>query len=140
MTEAELQDVLRLHLLWLDDDPEGVRANLHGANLHGANLREAQGLPIVADAPARLQAVAAQALSSPDCLRMNSWHSDCGTAHCLAGWAIHQAGPIGATLEALHGSHLAGLLLLGHEAAARFYMSDAEVRGWLRTISCGAQS
>ena len=140
MTEAELQDVLRLHRLWLDDEPEGVRANLHGANLHGAdlsgaNLRGAQGLPIVADAPARLQAVAAQVLSSPDCLRMNLWHSNCGTAHCLAGWAIHQAGPIGATLEALHGAHLAGLLLLGHDAAARFYQSNDEVLQWLRTIS-----
>jgi len=160
VTNAELQEVLRLHRLWLDDEPEGVRAdlrgadlrwaNLHGANLRGANLIEAnlrganlieanlqgaEGLPIAADAPARLQAVAAQVLSNPDCLRMNAWHGDCGTAHCLAGWAIHQAGPIGVTLEALHGAHLAGLLLLGHDAAARFYQSDDEVREWLRTIS-----
>jgi hypothetical protein len=89
----------------------------------------------VADAPARLQAVAAQVLSAPCCLRMDSWHSDCGTAHCLAGWAIHQAGPIGATLERLHGAHLAGLLLLGHDAAARFYQSNDEVLQWLRTIN-----
>ena len=205
MTVSELQEALRLHLLWLDDDPEGVRANLHGANLHGAdlsganlsfanlrfanlhgadlsgadlsfanlrganlseadmrgadlsfanlrfanlhgadlsgadlsfaNLGGAKGLPIVADAPARLQAVAAQVLGDPESLRMNLWHSDCGTAHCLAGWAIHQAGPIGATLEALHGAHMAGLLLLGHDAAARFHQSNDEVLQWLRTIS-----
>jgi len=185
MTHAELQEALRLHRLWLDDDPEGVRAdlskadlrwaalqganlqdaileganlrwanlvsaNLEGANLRGADLRgadlrgadlrgadlsDAQGLPIVADAPARLQAVAAQILSKPACLRMSEWHSDCGTAHCLAGWAIHQAGPIGATLERLHGAHLAGLLLLGHDAAARFYQSNDEVLQWLRTIN-----
>jgi uncharacterized protein YjbI with pentapeptide repeats len=185
VTATELQEALRLHLLWLDDDPEGVRANLSradlrradlswadlreadlreanlrganlrevdlseadlrgadlrganlsGANLSGANLSEAKGLPIAADAPARLQAVAAQVLSTPCCLQMNSWHSDCGTSHCLAGWAIHQAGPIGATLERLHGAHLAGLLLLGHDAAARFYQSNDEVLQWLRTIS-----
>jgi uncharacterized protein YjbI with pentapeptide repeats len=205
MTAAELQEALRLHRLWIDYDPEGVRANLsradlrradlswadlrgadlswadlrwadlRGADLREANLRwadlrradlrradlswadlrradlreaslreadlreadlrEAKGLPITADAPSRLQAVAAQVLSNPDCLRMNLWHSNCGTTHCLAGWAIHQAGPIGATLEALHGAHLAGLLLLGHDAAARFYQSNDEVLQWLRTIS-----
>ena len=140
MTHAELQEALRLHRLWLQDDPEGVRANLSRADLswvdlRGADLRGAQGLPIAADAPARLQSVAAEVLSSPGCLRMDSWHSDCGTAHCLAGWAIHQAGPIGATLEQLHGAHLAGLLLLGHDAASRFYQSNDEVLQWLRTIS-----
>jgi hypothetical protein len=230
VTATELQEVLRLHVLWLQNDPEGVMAdlrvaNLRGADLRGANLREAnligadlsganlrdadlrradligaylsganlrranlgvanlgvanlsdanlrdadliaanlrnanlrnadlsganlrdadlrradlsgaQGLPIVADAPARLQAVAAQILSNPACLRMSEWHSDCGTTHCLAGWAIHQAGSIGATLEALHGPHLAGLLLLGHDAAAQFYQSNDSVLEWLRTIS-----
>ena len=140
LTEAELQEVLRLHRLWLDDDPEGVRADLHGADLSWADLSEAslygaEGLPIVADAPARLQVVAAQVLSNPNCLRMESWHGDCGTSHCLAGWAIHQAGPIGATLERLHGAHLAGLLLLGHDAASRFYQSNDEVLQWLRSIS-----
>ena len=220
MTATELQEMLRLHVLWLQNDPEGVRANLSranlygadlsgadlsgadlsranlyganlsGANLYGANLSgadlsvanlsranlyganlsgadlsganlsranlyganlsranlsranlsgadlsRAKGLPIVADAPARLQAVAAQVLSNPDCLRMTCWHSNCGTSHCLAGWAIHQAGPIGATLEALHGAHLAGLLLLGHDAAARFYQSNEQVIEWLRSIS-----
>ena len=184
MTHAELQEALRLHRLWLDNDPEGVRANLSGANLseadlyeadlreadlseadlrevdlsganlseanlsganlreadlsganlYEANLREATGLPIVADAPARLKAVAAQVLGSPGCLHMDSWHSDCGTAHCLAGWAIHQAGPIGATLESLHGAHLAGLFLLGHDAASRFYQLNDEVLEWLRSI------
>jgi len=190
MTHAELQEMLRLHRLWLDGNPEGAwanlsgaslyganlsganlrGANLRGANLSGANLREAdlsvadlsvanlsgadlseadlsganlsganlsgaKGLPIVADAPARLRAVAAQVLDNPSCLRMSEWHSDCGTSHCLAGWAIHQAGPIGATLERLHGAHLAGLLLLGHDAASRFYQSNDEVLQWLRSIS-----
>ena len=37
-TKEELQEVLRLHKLWLNDDENGVRANLSGANLSGANL------------------------------------------------------------------------------------------------------
>jgi len=37
-TPEELAEVLRLHKLWLDDEEEGVRANLAGANLHGAYL------------------------------------------------------------------------------------------------------
>jgi uncharacterized protein YjbI with pentapeptide repeats len=41
MTARELQEALRLHLLWLDDDPEGVRADLSGADLRGADLSEA---------------------------------------------------------------------------------------------------
>ena len=34
----ELAEVLRLHGLWREDDPSGVRANLAGANLVRANL------------------------------------------------------------------------------------------------------
>ena len=37
MTE-EIKEILKLHKLWLDNDPQGRRANLHGANLRGANL------------------------------------------------------------------------------------------------------
>jgi uncharacterized protein YjbI with pentapeptide repeats len=48
-TQAELKEILRLHALWLSDDPSGrradlsfadlTRANLFGANLTDANLR-----------------------------------------------------------------------------------------------------
>ena len=34
----DLKDILRLHSLWLKDNPEGKRANLIGANLRGADL------------------------------------------------------------------------------------------------------
>ena len=37
MTE-EIKEILRLHKLWLNNDPQGCRANLCGANLCGANL------------------------------------------------------------------------------------------------------
>ncbi len=114
-------------------------ANLFGANLidailFGANLIDAVGLPIADDAPQRLQAVAAAVLDGDGAtLAMGNWHT-CDTTHCLAGWAIHQAGTIGKTLESLHGPHMAGLLLLGHEAAGHFYDSDKEATEWLRSV------
>jgi len=36
--KEQIQEILRKHKLWLDKDPAGERANLHGADLHGANL------------------------------------------------------------------------------------------------------
>lgn len=44
MTEAELNEALRRHALWLADDPDGKRADLRGADLSGADLRGAKGL------------------------------------------------------------------------------------------------
>ena len=41
MTTKKLQEVLRLHKLWLNDDPEGVRADLRRADLQGADLWKA---------------------------------------------------------------------------------------------------
>ena len=41
MTKAEIKEVLRLHRLWLQDEPSGVRADLRGADLSGADLRSA---------------------------------------------------------------------------------------------------
>ena len=37
-TKEELNDILRLHKLWLNDAENGVQANLSGANLSGADL------------------------------------------------------------------------------------------------------
>ena len=37
-TKEELNDILRLHKLWMNDAENGVRANLSGANLSMANL------------------------------------------------------------------------------------------------------
>ena len=41
MKAEKLQEVLRLHKMWLDDDEEGVKANLEGADLINASLRGA---------------------------------------------------------------------------------------------------
>jgi len=148
MTDSQpinISETLRLHTLWLAGDPAGVRANLSGANLYGANLygadlcsanlHGANGLPIAADARQRLCAVASHVLAQPQVLRMESWHSECGTTHCLAGLAIHQAGPLGEVLEKLHGPHMAGLLLLGVDAAEHFHDGTDEAIEWLQSVA-----
>ena len=38
MNEQELKEILEQHKLWLHGEPNGKRANLHGADLHGADL------------------------------------------------------------------------------------------------------
>jgi len=39
MNQLKLNEVLDLHKKWLDDKPDGMKANLQGANLQGANLQ-----------------------------------------------------------------------------------------------------
>ena len=41
MTKEELALILDKHKKWLNDDPDGKRANLSGADLRGANLIDA---------------------------------------------------------------------------------------------------
>ena len=41
MTRDELKEVLELHKKWLNDEPDGQKANLRGANLSYANLSDA---------------------------------------------------------------------------------------------------
>ena len=107
-------------------------AKLIGADLREADLRGAVGLPIADDAPARLLAVARAALR-PGGLKMDDWHT-CKTTHCMSGWAITQAGEVGRLLESVVGSHLAGLYLLGAEAALHFYDSDEDATQYLRSV------
>jgi hypothetical protein len=160
-----ISETLRLHTLWLAGDPAGVRANLSSANLSyanlhfadlssanlssadlsdadlsyanlsSANLSYANGLPIAADAQQRLRAVASHVLARPQILQMGSWHNECGTTHCLAGWAIHQAGTLGEVLEKLYGPYMAGLLLLGVDAAEHFYDGTDETIEWLQSVA-----
>ena len=40
-TKAELDEILKLHKLWLEDNGKGARANLRWANLSSANLSSA---------------------------------------------------------------------------------------------------
>jgi uncharacterized protein YjbI with pentapeptide repeats len=108
------------------------RANLSCAHLSGANLSGVKGLSIAADARQRLRSVATAALQD-DALAMGAWHT-CETTHCIAGWAIHQAGEPGRLLEATLGSQVAGLMLLGIEAHAHFYDSNEKAAEYLRNV------
>ena len=109
-----------------------TRANLTGANLTGAYLSGVIGLKIAADAPARLLAVARAALQ-PGALYMNDWHT-CETTHCISGWAVHLAGEVGCVLETAVGVHMAGLYLLGVEAAGHFYDTNKEATKYLQSV------
>ena len=119
-------------------------ADLSGANLCGADLcraddlRGAVGLPVADDAPARLLAVARAALQ-PGALNMDYWHT-CETTHCMSGWAIYQAGEVGRLLESAVGGHLAGLYLLGPEAALHFYDSDEDATDYLNGVIAAAEN
>ena len=121
-------------------------AVLRGADLRGAVLSDAvlRGavLPKAVQAmrPAdeaeqreRIAAVAALALKDDDALNMGDWHT-CETTHCIAGWAVHQAGPAGYLLEEILGPHGAGAILLGDEAATHFYDSGDQARAWLTSF------
>jgi hypothetical protein len=132
-----LPDTLAKHVAYLRGEPEGIRADLRDADLRGAFLRgadlcDAIGLTVAADAPTRLRDVAAVALASDDALQMGEWH--CGTAHCIAGWAIHQAGEAGRLLESAVGPEIAGLMLLGTEAHKHFFDSNEEARAYLIAV------
>jgi hypothetical protein len=107
-------------------------ANLTRADLSGANLSGVIGLKIAADAPARLLAVARAALQ-PGALYMNDWHT-CETTHCISGWAVHLAGEVGCVLETAVGVHMAGLYLLGVEAAGHFYDTNKEATKYLQSV------
>lgn len=42
MTQNELDKTIQLHQKWLNNDPEGVRANMHRANISWADMRGAK--------------------------------------------------------------------------------------------------
>ena len=87
----------------------------------------------------RLAAVALHALATPQSLDMGRWHS-CDTTHCIAGWAIHLAGDEGYELERKFNPSVAGLILLGAEAAKHFDLSDGDARKWLLSVALKTES
>ena len=87
----------------------------------------------------RLAAVALHALATPQSLDMGRWHS-CDTTHCIAGWAIHLAGDEGYELERKFNPSVAGLILLGAEAAKHFGLSDGDARKWLLSVALKTES
>jgi uncharacterized protein YjbI with pentapeptide repeats len=95
-------------------------AVLSGAVLSGAVLDSAGALACMASYgltpdPARAAAVLKQIQEHPDTWNQADWHSSCNTRHCVAGWAVHQDGARGKTLEAVLGTATAATLLLATE-------------------------
>lgn len=116
-------------------DADLSRATFFGADLDGARFSE-EGVPLMQplpDAPQRLLAVAVAALATPESLDMHTWH-ECETTHCIAGWAIHQAGELGRFLEERLGPIRAGQILLGDEAASYFFAGNFTARMFLRQV------
>ena len=101
-------------------DAELKGTNLRGAilwraDLVGAKIEDARGIDDVPKKP--LPGLPARVLEQikkqPKCLDMRHWHSDCGTKHCFAGWAVTLAGEIGKAAEERLGTSRAAALLLG---------------------------
>jgi len=90
---------------------------LHGANLQGANLQGAEGvygIPL-RPFPGLARKILDQIQTRPESLDQMVWHSECGTKHCCAGWAVVLAGEVGAQAESILGTESAAKLLLGGE-------------------------
>ena len=106
--------------------------------LHAPNLATINGQPLAKpeDQAALMKQVAEHALAAPENFTMSDWHA-CGTAHCIAGWAVHLKGEEGYALEKEVGPATAGALLLGTDAAAMFFLSKEEATGRLEMIRPG---
>lgn len=120
-----------------------INVDFHGAQVQHASLTSSdclktpRDLPIVRDASTRLLEVAQTVLQDSDLrLCMSEWHT-CHSTHCIAGWAIHLAGPLGELLEAEFGPANAGLFLLGPEAASHFFVDEEAALDFLHRIAHG---
>jgi len=89
-------------------------ACLTGAYLRGADLRGAKSIPPVPKIK-NLDGKILAAIKTGGELDMSHWHGPednwCGTTHCRAGWAIHEAGKKGRVLENAVGCAAAGALI-----------------------------
>lgn len=81
-------------------------AKLHQAEFSGANLTGAKfdfEVPIVENLHSRIPLREVE---------MSTWHEECGTAHCHAGWATYLADEAGELLEDQVGPSVAGALII----------------------------
>jgi hypothetical protein len=99
-------------------------ADLWGADLRGADLRDADlrgakvsGVAWPSTIPAPIPGLAANVLiqiqAHPEEWDQSVWHSDCNTAHCVAGWTVTLAENRGKAAEDALGTPLAAAFLLG---------------------------
>jgi len=65
-------------------------------------------LPVIPNLDARILAAIE---TGPGGLEMRAWHSECGTTHCRAGWAVKLAGAPAEALEDVIGTERVGELL-----------------------------
>ena len=95
--------------------------------------------PIIDDIHRRVYEAASA--SNGTRLDMRVWHSECGTAHCRAGWVVTLAGDAGRALEARIGTANAAHLIYAASDPTRplvdFYASGAEA---LRDMRARARS
>jgi hypothetical protein len=93
-------------------------------------------LPTPDEAKQRMLDIAHIVVPDPTLLDMEHWHNECGTVHCIAGWALTLAGETGQELENhFHrDTNIAGVILLGIEAFPLFYRSNDEALEYLRTL------
>jgi len=101
-----------------------ARAYLAHANLAGANLERAKGIAYdklreqlgIEYDPELPRKIVAQIEEHPETWDQGTWHSPCGTKHCIAGWAV-QLTPQGRYIEKQFGTSNAAMLLLWREGA-----------------------
>ena len=129
-------------------------ANLSGAYLSGAYLRSADlrnadlnclaaalGIEVDPTLPAR---IVAQIAAHPETHDQTTWHSACGTKHCVAGFATHLSGALGRYLDRQLGTATAATLLLWRPGCVMpsFAASatDEETIGRLKTMAAQAEA
>ena len=144
MNSEQLEKILADHKLWLQGKG-GKSADLRYADLRYADLRSADlrsadlrhadlryanfidadltnaDLPDCPQRPEDLLQKIAAAIRQPGALDMEDWH--CGTAHCLAGWAVELT-PGAKEFESKTSTYLAGRLLIPE--LEPFFFSDNE--------------
>jgi len=115
-------------------------ADLRNADLWNANLRNADLRNADLSGAKHPEAVKVEnlftkikaAIDGGKNLGMGSWHHDCGTTHCLAGWAVTIAGDRALGQEDYSGTAFIGALIIKESCpylegkVPNFYASDEE--------------
>ena len=110
-------------------------ASLYGASLSGANLSGTIGLAKVSEhAIDLLPRIADTVCADSSLLEMGKVHSDCGTAHCGAGWVCTYDATAKA-LEPILGWNAAACLVCPvAEFTGLFYSSNEEMLAFLEAV------
>jgi hypothetical protein len=107
-----------------------------GAGLAALTSVGGYPVPSAETVNARMKVIAEQVVNTPQLLTMDSWHdrNECGTTHCLAGWAVHLE-PDGYDLEKkVGGTLLAGNILLGPDVSSLFFAGKDKVLAKLQSV------